>query len=58
MAPSYDTNYAPLPGSVSADDVAAYSTINWGEFRQARADGDFADYGTEIQISQFRLALE
>ena len=53
--PSYDCDYAPLPGSIAADDVAHYRAINWGDFRQGRADGDFADYGTEIQISQFRV---
>jgi hypothetical protein len=29
--------------------------VNWGHFRQARADGDFADYGHEIQIADFRI---
>lgn len=53
--PSYRTDYAPLPGSVGPGDGPHYRTINWGEFRQARADGDFADYGTEVQISQFRV---
>ncbi len=53
--PSYETNYAPLPGSIDAGGSAAYDTINWGKFRQARADGDFADYGAEVQISDFRL---
>ena len=54
--PSYVTDYAPLPGSISAGDTAHYRTINWGQFRQARADGDFADYGAEVQISDFRIA--
>ena len=53
--PSYDTNYAPLPGSIREGEAAHYRSINWGDFRQARADGDFADYGTEVQISQFRI---
>lgn len=51
--PSYSTNYAPLPGSIADGDVAHYHPINWGDFRQARADGDYADFGTEIQISHF-----
>ena len=55
--PTYETDYAPLPGSVVAGDVPHYRTINWGDFRQARADGDFADYGTEVQISQFRTGV-
>ncbi len=49
--PSYATDYAPLPG---VDGAPRYRSINWGDFRQARADGDYADYGTEVQISQFR----
>lgn len=51
--PSYDTNYAPLP--TSAGDMPRYRTINWGAFRRARADGDYADLGHEIQIADFRL---
>ena len=54
--PSYATTYAPLEGSIATGDVAHYRPITWGDFRQARADGDFADYGAEIQISDFRLA--
>ncbi|MEL6981268.1 MAG: 2OG-Fe(II) oxygenase family protein, partial [Actinomycetota bacterium] len=52
--PSYATDYAPLPGSVAAGDRPHYRPINWGDFRQARADGDYADYGAEIQITDFR----
>ena len=51
--PSYDTDYAPLPGSVATGDEPHYRSINWGQFRQARADGDFDDYGTEVQITDF-----
>ncbi len=49
--PSYDTDYSPVVTS----EPPRYRTINWGRFRQGRADGDFADYGEEIQISQFRI---
>jgi isopenicillin N synthase-like dioxygenase len=51
--PSYATNYAPLAGSIAGDDSAHYTSINWGDFRQARADGDYADFGTEVQITHF-----
>ncbi len=51
--PTYDTDYAPLAGSVAAGDHPHYTSINWGHFRQARADGDYADYGHEIQIADF-----
>jgi hypothetical protein len=50
----YDTGYRPLPGSIDSGDEPHYRTINWGDFRQARADGDFADYGHELQIADFR----
>ena len=52
--PSYQTNYAPLPALVSEQEPAHYQPINWGDFRAARAAGDYADNGEEIQISQFR----
>ena len=48
--PAYATDYAPL------FDPPRYRSINWGEFRAGRAAGDYADYGEEIQISQFRLS--
>ena len=51
--PSYATDYAPLAGSIRLDDSAHYRAINWGEFRQARADGDFADYGAEVQFNYY-----
>lgn len=51
--PSYSTDYAPLPGSIAEGETAHYRPINWGDFRQARADGDYADFGTEIQIAHF-----
>jgi len=47
--PSYDTLVAPLSGE------SRYAPIPWGEFRRKRADGDFADYGAEVQISDYRL---
>jgi isopenicillin N synthase-like dioxygenase len=54
--PSYTTDYAPLPGAVGPSGQPHYDTINWGAFRQARADGDYADYGAEVQISDFRTS--
>ncbi len=52
--PAYDTEVARLVATAEAS-PAKYRAVNWGDFRQARADGDFADYGHEIQISDFRL---
>ena len=49
LNPAYSMNYEPLV------EPARYRAINWGEFRAARADGDYADVGHEIQISDFRI---
>ena len=53
--PAYETNYEPLPATVDPRHPARYQRINWGEFRAARADGDYSDVGREVQISQFRI---
>jgi isopenicillin N synthase-like dioxygenase len=52
--PASAANYAPLP-SLCAQEPPRYRPINWGAFRTQRAAGDYADLGTEIQISDFRL---
>ncbi len=49
--PAYETDCAPIPAV--AGDRPRYRTVNWGEFRRARTDGDYADYGKEIQIDDF-----
>ena len=54
--PAYEADYAPLPGVCDERNPPRYEPINWGEFRAGRAAGDYADYGEEIQISQFRTA--
>lgn len=53
LNPSYETNYAPLPTMVDDQHPARYRSINWREFRSRRAAGDYADYGEEVQISQY-----
>lgn len=53
--PDYATSYAPLPSVCDETNEPRYGPINWGEFRAARAAGDYADYGEEIQISDFRV---
>lgn len=52
--PSYDTECVPLDEATRGDG-AHYRPVNWGTFRQLRADGDFADYGKEVQLDDFRL---
>jgi isopenicillin N synthase-like dioxygenase len=55
MAPEYRTNYEPVPTMVSDDRPPRYKSINWGEFKRLRSDGDYADYGNEIQIERYRI---
>ena len=52
--PASDAVYAPLP-STCRDQPAHYRPISWGDFRTARAAGDYADCGEEIQIAHFRV---
>jgi isopenicillin N synthase-like dioxygenase len=47
--PSYEAQIRPLKGEPK------YRALDWGEFRRRRAEGDFADYGTEVQISEWRI---
>jgi len=56
LNPDYSMNYAPLPTMVSERRPARYRQINWGEFRRRRTDGDYADYGEEVQIHQYRIS--
>lgn len=53
--PTADTSVSPLPSVVSDERPARYKTINWSEFRGKRTDGDYADYGPEVQIAQYRI---
>ena len=53
--PSYETDYAPVHTAVSEEHPAQYRAINWGEFRMARFQGDYADVGEETQIAHYRI---
>ena len=53
--PAADCRVGPLPSVVDAARPPRYREIHWAEFRGRRTDGDYADYGTEVQISQFRI---
>lgn len=53
--PAATTDVSPLPSVVSNDRPPRYRTINWSEFRARRTDGDYADYGPEVQIAQYRI---
>jgi isopenicillin N synthase-like dioxygenase len=53
LNPASDAVYAPLASEQSGP--PRYRPIRWSEFRAARAAGDYADVGEEIQISHYRL---
>ncbi len=53
--PAPATVVSPLPSVVSEERPARYRSINWSEFRAKRTDGDYADYGPEVQIAQYRI---
>ncbi|MCH2173605.1 hypothetical protein MK489_22750 [Myxococcota bacterium] len=52
--PSFAMDYAPLTSTDPAT-PPHYRPINWGEFRNGRAAGDYADVGEEIQIAHYRI---
>lgn len=52
--PAADSRVSPLPSVVNAENPPRYREIAWHEFRGKRTDGDYADYGAEVQISQYR----
>ena len=43
----------PTPTPTPNSGAAQFDELVWGYFRAQRFAGDFADYGTEIQISDF-----
>lgn len=49
--PAHSAVIAPL-----TSDAPHYRPISWGEFRRRRADGDFASYGAEVQISDYAIS--
>lgn len=53
--PAAGTRVSPLPTVVTDKNPAHYRTIDWSEYRGKRTDGDYADYGSEVQISQFQI---
>jgi isopenicillin N synthase-like dioxygenase len=53
--PAAAARVEPLSSVVSDVRPCGYRSIDWSEFRSRRTDGDYADYGPEVQISQYRL---
>ena len=42
-------------GEKRSDENSLYKPISWSDFRGKRTEGDYADYGDEVQISQYRI---
>ena len=53
--PAADSRISPLPSVIDTTRPPVYREILWSDFRGKRTDGDYADYGTEVQISQYRV---
>ena len=53
--PSAGAEIVPQLSCVTKERPARYRTVHWSEFRGKRTDGDYADYGAEVQISQYRI---
>ena len=56
LNPSYTTTCRPLLGRPG--EPSRYRPISWSHFRDQRSAGDYADYGHEIQISDFRIPAD
>ncbi|MEM1231122.1 MAG: 2OG-Fe(II) oxygenase family protein [Pseudomonadota bacterium] len=52
LNPANSYRYAPVTDA----DAPRYRAIAWQEFREQRAAGDYADYGAEVQIADYRIA--
>jgi len=55
LNPDYDTTCAPRQELIGTDRPARFRPISWSHFRDQRSAGDYADYGHEIQIDDFRI---
>lgn len=55
LNPAAHAQISPLPSVITHEQPKLYSPIDWAQYRGKRSEGDYADYGTEIQISQYRL---
>jgi isopenicillin N synthase-like dioxygenase len=55
FCPAHTASYAPLSTMVNRRSPARYRPINWGEFYEKRAAGDYVDQGEEVQISHYGI---
>ena len=54
LNPGRDSVIQPLASCTSERNPALYRQIPWQAFRDLRAQGDYGDYGEEVQIEQYR----
>ena len=54
LNPAMECVVEPLASAVKAGDYPHYRALPWEEFRELRAQGDYGDYGEEIQITHYR----
>lgn len=55
LNPSYDAVAEPLSALLARGEAPRYRPVSWAHFRDQRSAGDYADYGREIQIADFRI---
>jgi isopenicillin N synthase-like dioxygenase len=56
LNPRYDVVCEPLPTARRGEPEAPrFRPIPWAHFRDQRSAGDYADYGAEIQIEDYRI---
>jgi isopenicillin N synthase-like dioxygenase len=55
LNPSRDCVVEPLSPSFATGERPHYSAVPWGEFRDLRAQGDYGDFGEEVQIAHYRI---
>jgi len=55
LNPAYDAVCAPFADLIGPAAPARYRPVSWSHFRDQRSAGDYADYGHEIQIEDFRI---
>lgn len=53
LNPAYKATYAPLAEWLADGEAPRYRPIPWAEFRERRLAGDYADQGSEVQISDY-----
>jgi len=56
LNPSYETVCEPLVDPDVDGPPPRFRSVSWAHFRDQRSAGDFADYGAEIQIEDYRIS--